>query len=215
MKVLFKSLILAIFLCYCGAVYSQLNDDYVVYFSGDTVFGKIYQVKPGKLKIKTDGKKKWLKSNEVRCARDILYFYESFYFNRQQRFKFLIRNYAGELNVYSEFDQVKHSSHNSGLFSPTSWGPGIWMGGTNGVFTTRRVRFYKPYFRHVSENNKIIHPVSIAELKNKTYYNCDSVMKSLIAGLNEFDLDWTIRNETFRDLIKKYDMNCEAEQRWK
>ena len=73
----------------------------------------------------------------------------------------------------------------------------------------------KTYFRHKSENDTVCHVAEKKAFFNCKEYECFPIMIKLLNGLNDLDLSRNIRDQTYRDLIVKYNNECEARFRIK
>ncbi len=207
---------LVLFLSFLGTfqLQSQNRENYIVYNNGDTLRAKIAKVKPTKVRLIINNRMVWLPANQLRAVKRDLYEYESFYFEKKGKFKLLVKNYSGELIVFSEFSTTNTSVRGGSMGTMILFGAGGVMVANGGnTRSAVNLSYLKPYFRHMNEDRKVIHLASIGALKNNKYLICPEIMNELIKGIGEFDLDRQLVNGTFRDLMLKYNNNCAAKLR--
>lgn len=194
---------------FCLIAEGNSDKDYLVLVNGDTMYRKITQLQSEFVEIESyKANAKQGKRKIAADSIDLLYskaygkIFESHPIGKKKNEKLLIaRIEEGELIIFCFLTKVSKPFTDGGL-------------GLTFSFESAGTDFGKEaYFRHETESKSIIHKVNTEELNKIDNYKCWSLMQKMLHGLNEFDLSKSMREETFKNLVHKYNMECEAQKR--
>jgi len=173
--------------------------DWIVLLNGDSLRTEIIQLKTNSLKVKmTDGSKKKIKAEEIKS------FYYSFYnakfisykVGKKMEHEFLGKFLEGEITIYSTLKELYSKDSNGGNIN-------------SGLFVLDGT----PYFKYLKDKKDTLYLINSESLLKFKDYNCNDLMVKLIKGLSEYELSKYNRVLTYKELVIKYNNQCEALKR--
>jgi hypothetical protein len=206
-----------LFLCLCitkGFGQASIKKEFIQLRNGDLLNADIKKVRPGYVVARVGPVERKYPAFLVKKFYSKAYntVFESHAVGRR-KWHFLGIFRDGEVIALCELKNMVVTNH---TYNPMMYSIGsVYFGGT--ISHTKKSGFWtlegKTYFRHISESDTALHVASKKELFACKAYECFPIMIKLLNGLNDMDLSYSIRNQTYRDLIVKYNSECEAKFR--
>lgn len=206
------------FLCFAKAFsQEEKKPEFIKLKNGELILVEIKKIRPTYIKAKQGPVDKVFSVDQIDRLYSKFYntVFESHAVGRRKK-KHLLGVYRdGEVLVLCELKNmsvnVPSFYYNNDIFL----GPRYVQLGSHKEKTEFWTLEGKTYFRHQSEADSVIHVANKKELFNCKAYECFPIMIKLLNGLNDMDVTANIRNQTFRDLLVKYNNECEARLRVK
>lgn len=191
--------------------------EFIKLLNGEVIHVDIKKIRPTYIKARQGPVDKVFKVDQIDRFYSKYYnaIFESHAIGKRKRKKFLGVYRDGEVTVLCELKNLNVTVRNYFYSNDAFYGPSYISFGKHREKTGFWTLEGKTYFRHVSEPDSVIHVANKKELFNCKAYECFPIMIKLLNGLNDMDLNANIRNQTFRDLLVKYNNECEARLRVK
>ena len=195
----------------------EKKKEFIELIDGKMLDAKIIKIRPKFVIAKVGPVEKKYDASQVQSLYSLDYntVFEGHQVGKKKRWQLLGIYRDGELIVLCELKNMITVSpgYSTMTYNPSS---GTMMSNRMGQ-NKEKSGFWtlegKTYFRHNTEPKVIIHEASKPEFYNMKKYYCFALMMKLVNGLNSLDLSRDIRNQTYRDLIVKYNNECEAKKR--
>jgi len=219
-KVLMKNKLLFFLFIISFNIISQTEEkkEYIILANGEKLEAQIKKVRPKYIKAKVGPVDREFPAELIKSfySKDYNTVFESHKIGKKNKNILLGIYRDGEVitlcelkNMVAKVTDVNYNSNINGtgfggfFYSTHKEKSGLWT--LEG----------KTYFRHKDEPPETLHEANKKEFLNVKLYECFPLMIKLVNSLNDLDLSRNIRDQTYRDLIVKYNNECEAKLREK